>query len=43
MENCKKRNIEHCAKSKQCDQLGALKSVKFKNISCIIYNKSVIL
>ena len=25
MEKCKKRNTEHCTKSKQCDQLGALK------------------
>ena len=29
MGKCKKRNTEHCAKSKQYDQLGALKSIKF--------------
>ncbi len=29
MEKSKKRNTEHCAKSKQYDHLGALKSAKF--------------
>ena len=29
MEKCKKRNTEHCTKSKQYDQLGALKNAKY--------------
>ena len=29
MEKCKKRNTEHCTKSKQCDQFGALKKAKY--------------
>lgn len=29
MEKCKQRNTEHYTKSKQYDQFGALKSVKF--------------
>ena len=29
MEKCKKRNTEHCTKSKQYSQFRALKSVKF--------------
>ena len=28
MEKCKKRNMKHCTKSKQYDQLGALKKCK---------------
>ncbi len=32
MEKCKKRNTEHCAKSKQCDQIRASIKKKYNTL-----------